>query len=98
MNAPNAASLNSPLAVLIHRLEVACEKLDLVVAHYPNPGKCMSGDIGAIALTRDVAPELSSLYCEFSDPLHESGLLQDGPLVDRFPGNPPAVETADNTE
>jgi hypothetical protein len=87
-------SLNSSLAVLMHRLEVASDKLDLVVAHYPNPDKCTDGDLGAVAVTRDVAREIAALYCEFSDSLHDAGLMQKGPWLDRFPEDLQAPENA----
>jgi hypothetical protein len=96
-----STSLNSPFSVLMHRLEVASDKLDLVVAHYPDPSQLGAGDLGAIAITRDVAAELSVLYGDFSDGLSDAGLVQHGPWVDRFPEDlpeSPEEETESETE
>ena len=76
MGTGNAGSLNSPLAVRMHRLHVASDNPDMVVAHYPDPGECESADLGAIALTRDVAADLSSLYCGLSEYVHDTGQLR----------------------
>lgn len=93
------AFLNSPLAVLIHRLEVASDKLDLVVAHYPDPSQCYSENLGAIALTRDVSAELNSLYVDFDDYVRDAGLApQRGPRLDRFPEDLPSAQNAVDPE
>jgi hypothetical protein len=78
--------------MLMHRLEVASDKLDMVVAHYPRPNRCSDGDIGAVVLTREVAKEISALYCEFSDSLTDADLERFGGLM-YFPEEDPTAES-----
>jgi hypothetical protein len=86
-------ALKHRFAILMHRLEVASDKLDMVVAHYPAPNRCSDGDMGAIAVTRDVAKEVATLYSDFSDTLKEAELEQFGGLY-HFPEDQPDAENA----
>jgi hypothetical protein len=79
------SSLNTPIAILVHRLMVASHKLDLLARQNPNPSECQPEELASIVITREVAHEIDALYCLFSDHLTQAGLLQFGPLIDRFP-------------
>ena len=72
------------LARLIHRFDVLTGKLSVVKLHWAAPGNCCGEDLGAIAIVRESADELETVYCELNDWLHDKQLLQPGPLVGSF--------------
>lgn len=73
------------LAVLVTRLGTASAKLDLVTEHWRSPMGVTTEDRGAVALIRDVAHELDSVYCALEDWASNVGLIPKmGLAVDHF--------------
>jgi hypothetical protein len=78
------SSLNSPIALFGRRLMVDSYKLDLRARQIPDPSKWQPRGAGSIVIKWEVADEIDSLYCLFADHLTQAGLLETGPLIDRF--------------
>jgi hypothetical protein len=84
---PSAAEQNSALARLVHRLEIAGSKLDIVSERWAASDDIEETALGAVPITRDVARELGQLYCDLLDWSNEAGFLRDatyGDLVESF--------------
>jgi hypothetical protein len=91
---PSAAEQNSALARLVHRLEIAGSKLDIVSDQWAESDDLEETALGAVPITRDVARELGQLYCDLLDWSNEAGFLRDatyGDLVEGFRLNERAI-------
>ncbi len=84
----NAADPEAHAAIrrLMHRLDVASDKLALV-AHcedWSNPSTLLAGQLGQVAIVREVSKEFTDVYCALGEWLGQHAGVADGPWVENF--------------